>query len=187
MTVQHDVISLLLEDHEEAKKLLSAVERNTGKARQGAFQQLVYALARHETAEEEVVYPTLRTIDDAAGAVADARIKEEEEANRLLADLEKLDVDSTEFGAKFGQLQKAVEAHADAEERLVFPLVRRARSEGDLEKLGKVLELAKATAPTHPHPNVPGTATANLVAGPLAAVIDRARDAIRDAREKLAS
>ena len=180
-----NLIELLLADHEEAKSLMAKVEKSQGDARREAFQQLVYELARHETAEEEVVYPALRRLDGGA-AIADARIKEEESANKALAELEKLDITSSEWSAKFSSLHREVLAHAEAEESQVFPRLRQSEDGDKLEKMGKILEMAKATAPTHPHPNVPGTATANLLAGPMAAVIDRTRDAIRDARQKLA-
>ena len=39
-----------------------------------------------------------------------------------------------------------------------------------------MVEHAKVVAPTHPHPLVPGTATAQLAAGPWASVIDKVRD-----------
>jgi hemerythrin superfamily protein len=185
VTKTMNLIEMLLADHEEAKALMTKVEKSQGDARQEAFRQLVYELARHETAEEEVVYPTLRRLDG-GDALADARIKEEEKANKVLAELEKLDPSSSEWSNKFSALHREVLAHAEAEEAQVFPRLREAEDGDKLVQLGKVLELAKATAPTHPHPNVPGTATANLLAGPLAAVVDRTRDAIRDAKEKLA-
>lgn len=185
MTKTMDLIEMLLADHEEAKALMAKVEKSQGDARMEAFQNLVYALARHETAEEEVVYPFLRRLDG-GDAVADARIKEEEKANKMLAELEKLDTADSEWSAKFSVFHREVLAHAEAEESQVFPRLRKAEDGEKLEQMGKVLELAKATAPTHPHPNVPGTATANLLVGPVAAVIDRTRDAIRDARQKLA-
>jgi hypothetical protein len=50
-----------------------------------------------------------------------------------------------------------------------------------LERLGTVVEEAKKVVPTHPHPLVPGTATAQLVAGPWASIVDRVRDVV-DAR-----
>ena len=45
---------------------------------------------------------------------------------------------------------------------------------------------AEATAPTRPHPGVE-TATANLLLGPPAAIMDRARDLIRGAKRKKAA
>ena len=186
MGAKTDLISLLLQDHKEAEALMEKLDKSSGDARKEAFQQLVYELARHETAEEEVVYPALRRLDGGA-AVADARIKEEEKANKVLAELEKMDMASADWSAKFSAFRRDVLAHAEAEETQVFPRLREAEDADKLERMGKVLEMAKATAPTHPHPNVPGTATANLLAGPMAAVIDRTRDAIREAKEKLAS
>ena len=38
------------------------------------------------------------------------------------------------------------------------------------------VEQAKKVVPTHQHPLVPGTATAQLVAGPWAATVDKVRD-----------
>lgn len=180
-----DLIEMLLADHQEAKALMAKVDSSAGEARREAFQKLVYELARHETAEEEVVYPALRRLDG-GDTLADSRIKEEEAANKMLAELEKLDMTSSEWSAKFSALHRDVLAHAEAEESQVFPRLRQSEDGDKLEKMGRILEMAKATAPTHPHPNVPGTATANLLAGPMAAVIDRTRDAIRDARQKLA-
>jgi hemerythrin superfamily protein len=184
---QVDVIEALLEDHREVRQLFTEIAAKSGEAKKQAFERLVYELARHETAEEEVVYPVVRRDVDGGDDLADVRIKEEEEANRVLADLEKLDVGSAEFDSKFEQLRRSVLAHAEAEENLVFPQLREVKDTNKLNVMGRVLEMAKKTAPTHPHPNVPGTATANLMVGPLAAVIDRTRDAIRDARQKLAS
>jgi hypothetical protein len=37
-------------------------------------------------------------------------------------------------------------------------------------------ERARGLMPTHPHPNLPGTAVAQLLAGPLASMADHVRD-----------
>ncbi|HZT64611.1 MAG TPA: hemerythrin domain-containing protein [Acidimicrobiales bacterium] len=182
-----NAIEALLQDHQEVRQLFTEIASKTGEDKQTAFQRLVFELARHETAEEEVIYPLVRRDVDGGDDLADARIKEEDEAKKVLADLEKLDVSSTEFDTKFEQFRTAVLAHAESEETQVFPQLREVKDDDSLNAVGRVLDLAKKTAPTHPHPNVPGTATANLLAGPMAAVIDRTRDAIRDARQKLAS
>lgn len=49
--------------------------------------------------------------------VVDARLEEEHEAEKLLAELESLDVDSKEFTGKLTKLRDAVIAHAEHEER----------------------------------------------------------------------
>jgi hemerythrin superfamily protein len=182
-----EVISMLLADHQEVRQLLTRVGSSKGEARKEAFQQLVKELARHETAEEEVLYPSVRRSVDGGDDLADARIEEEQQGERLLAELEKRGTGGDDFDAVFAELSRAVLAHAEAEETQVFPRVREVMSIEDRERMGKVLDMAKKAAPTHPHPNVPGSATANMLAGPVAAVIDLTRDAIRDAWQKVAS
>jgi hypothetical protein len=46
-----------------------------------------------------------------------------------------------------------------------------------LQRMRNAVKLAESTAPTHPHPGVE-SATKNLLAGPFAAMLDRAKDAI---------
>lgn len=50
-------------------------------------------------------------------------------------------------------------------------------SNSELESMGRAAKLAEAVAPTRPHAGVESQ-MANLVAGPFAAMLDRARDAI---------
>jgi hemerythrin superfamily protein len=175
-----DVVDLLKAQHDEIKELFRSVGEGSGEARREPFECLVRLLAVHETAEEEVVYPALRTAG--AGGVADARIAEETEAKRLLADLEKVGPTGDDFLPGLDRLRGAVVAHAENEEREVFPVLRSKKLAAPREALGAAVKAAEAMAPTHPHPHVPGTATANLVAGPMAAIVDRVRDAIRDHR-----
>jgi hypothetical protein len=108
--------------------------------------------------------------------VAEGRMAEENEAKKVLAELEKLDVQSSEFESMFQQFRSSVLEHAEAEERDEFPLLRKGTfDEEDLLKAGGKLENAEKTAPTHPHPSAKTTAM-NYVVGPFAAMVDRARD-----------
>jgi len=69
-----------------------------------------------------------------------------------------------------------VREHVAEEEGDVLPKLKEATTADAREKVGSVVEKAKSVVPTHPHPMVPGTATAQLVAGPWATIIDKARD-----------
>jgi len=104
-TAGNDIISVLLEDHQEVRQLLTRVASATGDAKKTAFQELVSELARHETAEEEVLYPAVRRSVDGGDDLADARREEEHKGERLLADLEKRDV-----GARLGCVVPGVAA-----------------------------------------------------------------------------
>ncbi|MGH8987240.1 MAG: hemerythrin domain-containing protein [Acidimicrobiales bacterium] len=176
------IIEALRQDHDEVREMFSKLEAATGQARTDLFHELVGELVRHEVAEEEILRPVSKR--DAGDAVAQARIKEESEAEELLKEMEKLDPGSAEFAQKLEKLQTEVERPATAEETEEFPKVEQAESAEKLEKMGKAYEAAKAAAPTRQHPSTPNTAAANLLIGPFAAVMDRARDAVREAAKK---
>jgi hemerythrin superfamily protein len=170
-----DVVGFLMGQHQQVKRLLSEVLETTGEQRQHAFDEAREMLARHETAEEMIVRPLTRKAP-AGDAVAEARMAEENEAKQVLADLEKMDVGSSEFVTAFTSFRQSVLSHAEAEERDEFPLLRQNVDADALDKARKQVERAEKMAPTHPHPSVKTTA-ANYVAGPFAAMLDRARDA----------
>ena len=47
--------------------------------------------------------------------------------------------------------------------------------------MGRAFQLAEAMAPTHAHRMAPESAIGNLLVGPFVSMVDRVRDAIRDA------
>jgi len=172
-----DVISFLKEQHKEVKTLLSAVGSTKGEERSNAFYELRRLLAVHETAEEEVVHPAARRSLPDGEAIIEARLAEENEAKKALAELEELDIDSTEFESKFATLAKDVIAHADAEEREEFARLAIKLEPERLDRMRRAVELAESVAPTRPHPGVESQ-VANIFVGPFAAMVDRARDAV---------
>jgi hemerythrin superfamily protein len=176
-----DVVAQLLAQHEQVRAAIYDVaETKTAETRQKAFDTLRELLARHETAEEMIVRPLTRGVDGGE-AVSSARMDEENEAKVVLAQLEKLDIASVEFAKTFEKFAGAVLTHAQAEERQEFPLLKRQVDSDKLRAAERMLLLAERTAPTHPHPSAKTTAM-NYVAGPFAAMVDRARDAISKVR-----
>jgi len=169
-----DVIRILLEQHARIRELFDDVVAAEGKDRQRAFDELRALLAVHETAEEMILRPVS---SDAAGkSVVDARNHEEATATEVLKRLEKMDVDSTEFTTTFTEFRQSVLTHAENEETQEFPLLEQTSDHAALEKARSAVEMAEKMAPTHPHPSAK-TTTMNYVAGPFAAMLDRARDA----------
>jgi len=172
-----DVVSQLLAQHDVVRSAIDEVAKTTtAESRQQAFDVLRELLSRHETAEEMVVRPLTRSIERGE-AIAAARMDEENNGKDVLAELEKLDIASLEFARLFETFAQAVLTHALSEERLEFPLLRQHLDAEELETAERQLLLAERMAPTHPHPSARSTAM-NYVAGPFAAVTDRARDAI---------
>ncbi len=180
-----DVIDLLLTQHQEIRRLFREVEGSSGTARAEAFDRLRRLLAVHETAEEEIVHPEARRSVDNGDAVVDARLDEENQAKRMLEDAERAGPDADNFPVLLGQLKQAVLEHAEHEERDEFPQLRERHPAYQRALMGKAVKVAEAMAPTHPHAGVE-SAGANLLVGPYAAMLDRSRDALRGALQRLA-
>jgi hemerythrin superfamily protein len=170
-----DVIEFLMNQHQQVRGLLDDVVSTSGEERQRYFDEVREMLARHETAEEMIVRPLTRKAPG-GDRVAEGRMEEENEAKEVLAKLEKMDVDSAEFTSTFQEFRQSVLEHAAAEERDEFPLLRQNTDADALVKARDRVKRAEAMAPTHPHPSAKTTA-ANYVAGPFAAMLDRAKDA----------
>lgn len=177
ITNAEDVVAFLKQQHQQVKQLFEEVITTSGQAREEAFTELRRLLAVHETAEEEIVHPRARRELQNGDGIVEARLQEENEAKQTLAELEKLDVASAEFETKFAAFRQDVVAHAEAEEREEFVELREALDESQLQRMRSAVALAERTAPTHPHPGVE-TAGENLMAGPFAAMLDRAKDLI---------
>jgi hemerythrin superfamily protein len=149
-------------------------------AREKPFVQLRQLLAVHETAEEIVVHPRVRREVDAGDAIVDARLEEEHNAKEQLSRIESIDITSQQFIDELSKLRDAVLAHAEHEESDEFPKLQRELDADERKRLATAVRAAEAIAPTRPHAGVE-SAKLNLVVGPFASMLDRARDAIEQA------
>lgn len=179
-----DIVAVLTEQHDRARALLAQLHDvfapldDSIRAATGPLRDLVRLLAVHETAEEEVVYPVLKTQLQAAH-VADPRLAEEGEAKRMLAKLDRMAAAVSELPAVLAEFGQAMLAHAEHEEQQVFPLLRDRLNAGQRRAMAVAFRAAEAVAPTHPHPHAPESAVGNLLLGPVLATIDRVRDFTR--------
>lgn len=180
LTVQFDVVDLLISQHVEIRGLFAEVESTIGDTRRGAFERLVRLLAVHETAEELVVHPLTRVSVDGGADVVDDRLAEERQAKEALAALEEITPDAPEFPGLLSQLRASVLEHAHNEESYEFRYLRQAVEPSRLRALTAAVRAAEAVAPTHPHPGVE-SATANTLVGPAMSLFDRTKDLVRKA------
>jgi hemerythrin superfamily protein len=171
-----DVIRILLEQHAQVRDLFARIQQAPAAERRQPFDDLRALLAVHETAEELVLRP--KADGDAWKQVANARNREEHEANRVLAALEDLDPASEAFLAKLTSFESSVDQHAEAEENEEFPRVLETIDADERQKLGQRLRAVERMAPTHPHPSAAGSTTAQVITGPFASMVDRVRDAL---------
>ena len=178
-TKNETATEFLRRQHSEVRSMFAQMSDLQGDARTGLFDCLRAFLAVHETAEEEIVHPAARKASAEGEKVVEARLAEEDEAKKVLSELEKIGPGSTDFNEKFAQFKAAVEDHARAEEQELFPILEGNLDNDTLQAMAKKLQTAEKMAPTHPHPHAPEGAVGNMVLGPFVAMVDKVRDAIK--------
>lgn len=173
-----DVVDYLKAQHESIRQLFTdTLDAPDAAAQERSFNRLRALLAVHETAEEMIVHPRVRRKIDGGPAIVDERLHEEHDSKVALAQIEKLEFGTAEFSKAVIHLQQAVLAHAAKEEAEEFTLLQDELSADERAKLTAAVRAAERIAPTHPHPGVE-SAVANFALGPIASVMDRARDAL---------
>ena len=176
-----DALALLKKDHQNVEKLFARFEKNPSKAIADKF---VRELSIHAAVEEQLFYPAIRKaaeenkLEEADDKVLEA-LEEHHVAKWVLSEIEKLDEDDERFEAKCMVLIESVRHHVKEEEGELFRSVRRLMKRNQLAELGRLMQKAKKIAPTHPHPRAPDEPPGNLLAGGMAAVMDKGRDMIK--------
>jgi hemerythrin-like domain-containing protein len=191
----HDAITVLGRQHNQVRYLLEQLQalpsHTTGgspdhlSARKSIVDMITVRLSQHETIEEELFWPAVRSTLPDGDRFADTALEQEQEGKDTLTELGRLDPDTRDFDEHVEQFVSQVRKHVAFEE-LVFLKMRRAMDAKGLDKLGEELLSAAKRAPTRPHrrsPKRPGTAV-KAAAG--AAELDKARDVadVRPAKRK---
>jgi hemerythrin-like domain-containing protein len=174
-----NAIDLLTQDHRQVKDLFKRFEDTDEEAaRRGIAETLIKELSIHAAIEEAHFYPEIRDNVEGADELVNESLHEHQELKERLATVDgMLDKAGTKaFADKVAKVREAVEHHVGEEEGELFPRVRESLSKTKLEEIGRALKNAKASAPTRPHPHQP---PATEITGKADAVVDIARDAIR--------
>jgi Hemerythrin HHE cation binding domain len=138
-------------------------------------EQLIIEESKHEALEEMYFWPVVRDHLPDGDTLADQASGQEQEAKEVL---DKLDADDAEFEELLGAFSGAAREHIQFEETVVWPGLRTALSTERAAELGTQIADGKKTVPTRPHPHIPPSPGALKAAGSIAAVADRARDAV---------
>jgi hemerythrin superfamily protein len=171
MTVTERVRS----QHRTIRRLFDEVEAATAD-RSRSWKALVRLLSVHETAEEILLYPAVAATGRDGLRAVRARQAEERQAKVRLADLESMQLGSREFEAALAEFRAQVEAHADAEELEILPVLELRLTGGQLWLMDIGFVLAQLVAPTHAHRFAPVGAVGNLAVGPVVGLVDRVCD-----------
>jgi hemerythrin superfamily protein len=173
------VVDLLKRDHQKVASRLARLDSVPVSDLESYFCELREELVRHEVAEELIVYPVVREKVPNGDSIANSCIAEQSQAEEELVSLERGEANSESFRSELDRLRAAVIEHAHHEEREVLPALSEHITEEELKALGARYERAIKAAPTHPHPHAPDQPPGNKALGPMAALIDRIRDAMK--------
>lgn len=183
MVTASDALALLHRQHVEVEKLFLEMEglqvASVDDRRAGLLQdreqlknKIIVELSRHAAVEELHFYPAIRAALADGDPLADRAFAQQHEVKELLAQLDMMSPDSTEFDPALRRMMADVREHVTFEEDVVFPALREALDERTLEDIGVKLQAALPGAPTHPHPATPVT--------PLTVKAGHVMDAVRD-------
>ncbi|HVF76186.1 MAG TPA: hemerythrin domain-containing protein [Acidimicrobiales bacterium] len=181
-----DAVEMLTSDHRQMdqtfRQLQLAATTDAVENQRHLAQHLIKLLSVHAAVEEHVLYPAMRSALDDGDRVVEESLAEHGELKRLLADLDGKQPSEHGFLAGFEAVMDIVRRHAADEEQSLFPALRERLGTERLHELGDAMERARSVAPTRPHPHAPDRPPANIVAGALAGLTDRARHMVRDVR-----
>ncbi len=134
-----EVISM---DHRKVDTLFMEIENTDNPQKlQEFFGQLYKDLSVHAEAEEQVVYPAVRSYYSDIQQLYD----EQTEMKQMLAQIKALNPSASNFKAQIQQLKTAVQAHVKEEENDMFPHIRRNLSEAQMEQMATQFKAAKST------------------------------------------
>ena len=178
-----DAITLLKNDHRAVNELFKKFEKagdGAHKTKAKLVEKIIHELAVHASIEETVFYPFVKGVNTRITDDVLESLEEHHVVKWLLSELEGMDPKEERFDAKVTVLIENVRHHVKDEEQEMFPAIRKAVPRASLQELAEVLERAKKTAPTRPHPKAPDEPPGNAVSALVSGLIDRARDTGRD-------
>ncbi|MCW6049652.1 hemerythrin domain-containing protein [Lyngbya sp. CCAP 1446/10] len=137
-----NIAEIITMDHRKVDTIFMEIEKTDDPQKlQEFFGQLYKDLSVHAAAEEQVVYPAVRSYYTDTQAL----YNEQAEMKQMLAKIKALNPSSSDFKAQIQQLKAAVQAHVKEEENDMFPQIRRNFSEAQMEQMATQFKAAKST------------------------------------------
>ena len=140
-----NAITLLKQDHEDVKKMLSELDDTTERAvktREQTFTKLKADLEVHEAIEEEIFYPALKE-HPKTKEIALEGYEEHHVVDTVMGEMLNLPVSDETWTAKFTVMKENLEHHIEEEEGEMFKQARQVFDDAELEDLGNRMELRK--------------------------------------------
>jgi hemerythrin-like domain-containing protein len=151
MTV--NAIDLLTQDHRTVDEIIAQLE-TLGNQKEGSalpeemnFESFKKEFLLHGQVEEQIFYPALKANPETADLVPEA-VHEHQEVKELIARMETLAPDSSEFQELLAQAKADIKHHVGEEENEMFVKARHVLGEQKLEELGRqILQMKQRENP----------------------------------------
>jgi hemerythrin superfamily protein len=127
------VFQTLAKQHGEVSALLARVKSDDGK-RAELWPKIRKELLSHEKAEMREVYPALREHGETS-ALADHHDQEADELEKLIKKIDGLGMSAADWQGPFDELVSMVLAHAEEEEKEIFPVAQEALGDDEVKAL----------------------------------------------------
>ncbi len=176
-----NMLDLLDEDHRQLAALCErlAAPGDQEKAKpQDIEDVLVATLARHLSAEEQYLYPTVKAVLPDGDPIAAQEIAADAELLLALQRLHVTPAADAAYRTALDAVTTHVREHTHRTGEEVFPRLREQCTDTELVRLGNRVQIARGAAPTRPHPSTPSAPPLNKLVDPAVAVVDKVRDVL---------
>jgi hypothetical protein len=143
-----DCLTLLNEQHDEAKQLFKQLEKAEGAKASRLWNELQTKLTRHEELEEKYLYPELRTSETTEELTLEA-YQEHHVIDLLIKEISALKPADEAFQPKLTVLQENTEHHIEEEEHELSPKVRKIWDVDKRTEVGAKMEQMQAQFTRH--------------------------------------
>jgi hemerythrin superfamily protein len=178
---QTDAIAVLTRDHARIVGLLAQIEAQPDPDK-GVVHQVIRELSIHDAIERQHLYPVIRRRLEDGPERYDHLVNEHARVTRLAADLDVYRFHDEARTSWLHELAATVRTHIEEEETGVLPALAARMTPEELVDLGRLLDAARAKAPTRPHRHAVATGVGARLSSRVVAPLDKTRDALSGRR-----
>jgi hemerythrin superfamily protein len=165
-------------DHARLNELLLQVRSTSGDEQDEAIMRTCRLVFTHAFAEEAVLWPALRrSLPDGEQLTLEVE-REHQEINETVAALDRSRHGDPGRDELIERAIALLDHDVREEEDTLFPRLQATLGPRELQRLGRMWEIVRRTAPTRPHPVVARRPPGNVLAAVPLSVIDRSRDVL---------
>jgi hemerythrin-like domain-containing protein len=140
------VITLIKDDHTTLESVFKKLEKAEPDAIPGLLQQVAELLIPHSKAEEQVVYPAIKTTVPDEGSDVDDGLAEHQHVEQTLQELLEADPEAPGVDGLIAAMIGEVRHHVEEEEQQILPAFAESASNQQLSELGDRFRTAKEQA-----------------------------------------